>query len=83
MKSNLISLRLRQIRMESKPKVTQSDLVARLQTLGVYMDETMISKIEMGKRGVSDIELVALAKALKIPVNGLLSDLLEDEEKNK
>jgi transcriptional regulator with XRE-family HTH domain len=59
---------LRKARKAAKPPVTQLDLVARLQLLGVSIDQSAISKIEAGQRPGFDYDLAALAKALKVPV---------------
>jgi len=67
-KRNVIGSRLRKARKAAKPPITQLDLVARLQLLGVSIDQSAISKIEAGQRPVFDYELAALAKALKVPV---------------
>ena len=69
---NIIGERVRQARKNAKPSITQLDLVARLQTAGVKIDQSGLSKLESGRRPVSDIEVVELAKALKISVEGLL-----------
>jgi transcriptional regulator with XRE-family HTH domain len=69
---NLVGSRIRQARIAAKPRITQRDLIARLQVLGVMIDQSGLSKIENGQRPVSDIEAVALAKALKVSVAWLL-----------
>ena len=71
-KRNIAGARVRQARKIAKPPITQVDLVARLQLLGVVIDQSGLSKIENGQRPVSDIEVVALAKALKVSVAWLL-----------
>ena len=71
-KRNIVGSRVRNARREAKPPVTQTDLVARLQVLGVVIDQSGISKIESGQRPVLDFEVVALAKALKVAVAWLL-----------
>lgn len=71
-KRNVVGARIRQTRKAAKPPITQSDLVARLQVLGIMIDQSGISKIEGGQRPVLDIEVVALAKALKVSVEWLL-----------
>ena len=71
-KRNIVGARVRQARKIAKPPITQVDLVARLQLLGVVIDQSGLSKIENGQRPVSDIEVVALAKALKVSVAWLL-----------
>ena len=64
--------RVRQARKATKPPITQTDLVARLQLLDISIDQPGLSKIEGGQRPVSDIEVVALAKVLKVSVAWLL-----------
>ncbi len=61
---NIVGPRIRQLRRRARPPVTQTDLAARLQSAGVDIDQTAISKIEADKRLVSDIEVAAIAKAL-------------------
>jgi len=69
---NLVGNRVRQARKIAKPVITQGELIARLQVLGMMIDQSGLSKIENGQRPVSDVEVVALAKALKVPVDWLL-----------
>ena len=52
--------------------VTQKDLSARLEVQGLNIDQAMVSRIEKGERPVMDYELIAIAKALKIPSVELL-----------
>ncbi len=66
--------RVRQARKAAKPPITQLDLVARLQVLGMRIDQSGISKLESGRRPVTDIEVVALAKGLKVKVAYLLGE---------
>ena len=67
-----IGARLRQARLQSTPKITQKDLSARLETMEVYLDPTMLSKIENGKRKVSTEEATKIAQARKVDVRWLL-----------
>lgn len=73
-KRNIVGSRIRQARQTAKPPVTQRDLVARLQLLHLSIDQSGISKIEKGQRPVMDFEVVALAKALKVPASWLLGE---------
>ena len=73
-KKNLIGARVQQARKTAKPLITQGDLVARLQILGITIDQSGISKLESGKRPVLDKEVIALAKALKVSVSWLLEE---------
>jgi transcriptional regulator with XRE-family HTH domain len=69
---NIVGPQVRLARKEANPPVTQLDLVARLQTLGMTIDQSGLSKLENGNRPVSDKEVVALAEALRVPVSWLL-----------
>ena len=44
------------------------------QVLGITMDQSGLSKLENGQRLVSDIEVVALAKALRVSPLSLLQE---------
>ena len=74
MKKNVVGARVHQARKAAKPQITQGDLVARLQLLGMMIDQSGISKIEGGSRPVSDVEVTALAKALNISVAWLFGE---------
>jgi transcriptional regulator with XRE-family HTH domain len=69
---NIIGDRVREARIRYKPKVTQVELISRLQVRGLEMDETSISKIENKTRSVTDRELVAIADSLNVSINWLL-----------
>ena len=71
-KKNIIGTRIRKARNEATPPITQEDLVARLQLLGMKIDQGMISRIEQGDRLVTDIEVKGIAKALKVSVEWLI-----------
>jgi len=71
-KRNVVGARVREARREANPPITQLDLVARLQISGMKIDQSGLSKLESGKRPVSDTEVLALAKALNIAVAWLL-----------
>jgi len=73
-KRNIVGDRVQQARRAARPPITQTDLVARLQILGIQIDQSGLSKIESGRRPVSDIEVLALAKALKVSVAWLLRE---------
>ena len=59
---NLISERL--IELRNAHGLSQRDLAHRLQLAGFDMDKNVITRIETGKRYVTDIELKALAQVL-------------------
>ena len=75
MRKNIIGARIRKARLDAKPPITQSDLVARLQLGGLKdIDQPIISRIEKGNRIVADYEIKAIAKALKVSVGWLLNE---------
>ena len=74
MQRNIVGTRVRQARKSAMPQISQIDLVARLQLLGMKIEQSGISKIEQGHRPVSDVEVAALAKALKVSVAWLLGE---------
>ena len=71
-KKNIVGARVRQARKAAKPPITQNDLVARLQLQDMNIDQSALSKLENGQRPVSDIEVLALARALKVSLDWLL-----------
>jgi len=71
-KGNIVGKRVVEARKLANPKITQPDLVARLELKGLKVDQTIVSKIEHGVRPVTDVEVVALAEALGVTVNWLL-----------
>lgn len=56
---------------KNHPKISQETLVARMQTRGIMINRSSLSRIENGIRGLSDIEVLCFADALKVPVTFL------------
>lgn len=67
---NIIGPRLKTVRLSNK--LTQQQLSAKLETMAVYVDRASLSKIERQKRIVTDYELLALCKILKVSPNWML-----------
>lgn len=59
------------LRVAKSPKVTQDDMVGRLARHGVELNQSQIAKIESGERMLLDYEIIAFAKALRVPVQAL------------
>ena len=51
--------------------IDQKDFVARIQVLGVNIDDSSYSKLEGQIRKISDRELYAIAKALNVTIDSL------------
>ena len=71
---NVVGPRVRLARKQAVPKISQEDLCARLQVLGLQMERPAISKIETGYREVTDKEVLALAKTLGVSAAWLLGE---------
>lgn len=69
---NIISSSLKRMRIERG--LTQDELAAKMQTLGVNMDQQMISKIENNSRIVTDYELACFCHLLGVGVDEILQD---------
>jgi len=75
-RKNIVGPRVRKARKESQ--VTQMELAAQLQLLGISIDRSAIAKLESGRRPASDIELAAIAKVLKVPISWLFEEDIEE-----
>ena len=67
---NLIGKRLLEARL--KCDMSQRDLAVALQCHGLDVDRNVITRIETGKRYVTDIELQALAEVLGVTYSYLI-----------
>jgi len=71
---NIVGKRIRELRKTAKPRsISQEDLCGRVAVYGVTFTRDQIAKIETGKRRVFDFEAVAIAKALKVSLQYLVS----------
>ena len=75
-RKNIVGPRVRKARKESQ--VTQMELAAQLQLLGISIDRSAIAKLESGRRPASDIEIAAIAKVLKVPISWLFEEDIEE-----
>ena len=76
---NLIGKRLKELRKQCSPPVTQDQLSGRLAKLGIQLDRVAIAKIETGRRCVFDFEFKAFADALEIEPAILLAPSLVEK----
>jgi transcriptional regulator with XRE-family HTH domain len=60
------------VAIRKSKNIKQKDFLAQLQTLGMDISATSLSRLEGQHRLVADYEVVILAKALGITVNELL-----------
>lgn len=57
-------------------KITQEDLCARMQVMGYQISRSDISKLENGKKMITDFEIIGFMKALKVSLLDLFKDVL-------
>ena len=69
-RNNIIGAKLYHFRKQAK--MSQSEVADAMQLEGFEADRHAIRRIENGERFVTDIEIVLLVRALKIPVYELL-----------
>lgn len=74
---NIIYDRLR--RQREARGLSQGEVAARMQVLGVNLDQQMVSKIERNDRFVTDYELACFCKVLNVAERELLGDPFADE----
>ena len=68
---NLTGATIHRIRLSAHPKISQEDMAGRLARLGLQLTQSQVAKVEGGKRYLRDFEVLAFAKALKVPVQTL------------
>lgn len=51
--------------------MSQEELVAKLQLRGITIDRSALVRIEGQERSVRDVEIIALASALRVPIERL------------
>jgi len=69
---NIVGKKVREARHKNKPALSQKELAAKLELDGWKISRSTLSKIEAGIRQVTDFEVMALAKTLKVSPEWLL-----------
>ena len=77
---NIIFEQLRHFR--EKANLSQANLAAQMQTIGINIDQQMISKIEKNQRQVTDYELACFCKILNVSPEEMLSGFAEKHKKD-
>ncbi len=72
--NNISGRNIARIRKSISPTLSQRALADRLQLDGIDVDKNAIQRIECGKRFVTDIELVVIARVLEVSVVELLGE---------
>ena len=71
-RNNICGKQIAKYRIEMNK--SQRQLADMLQLTGLDIDKNAVQRIEAGKRFVTDIELVYLAKVLNVEIDDLLKD---------
>lgn len=71
---NICGPQIAKIRCSQKTALTQEQLTAKVQSLGLDIDRAAIAKIETKQRRVYDYEVVIFAKALNVCIADLLNN---------
>lgn len=77
---NIISKSLKLNRI--KNNLSQSQLAAKMQTMGVNLDQQMVSKIERNARIVTDYELACFCVVLGVDIQDMLREFQKGLEKS-
>ena len=73
---NIVGKRVQEARLKFKPPLSQEELAVRLELGGWTISRGTLSKIEAGIRRVTDFEVMALARTLKVSPEWLLDKQL-------
>ena len=71
-RKNIVGEKIRVARLSEKPSATQQDINARLQIHGTTLSASSIGKIENGTRPITDLQIIAFSKALKVKPEWLI-----------
>jgi len=74
--NNIVGKRVHEARRKFKPPLSQEALAARLELDGWKISRGTLSKIEAGIRRVTDFEVMALARTLKVSPDWLMDKQL-------
>lgn len=59
-------------RLRKDMGISQRELADRLQLAGLDIDKNAVQRMESGQRFITDIELIALCKTLRVSADALL-----------
>ena len=68
---NISGMRIEQLRKERGIK--QTELISKMQLMGVDINPSSLSKLEGQRRIATDLELLAISRILKVTVDELLN----------
>ena len=78
--NNIVGKKVSEARHKYKPSLSQKELAAKLELGGWKISRSTLSKIEAGIRQVTDFEVMALARTLKVSPEWLLDKELYEKK---
>lgn len=63
-----------------KNKLSQAQLSARLQVLGIDIPKNSIQRLECNNRVIKDFELAGISKVLNVSIDEMLEDFIKELE---
>lgn len=73
-RNNICGIAIRNLRINSTPRLSQRALADKLQLEGIDVDKNAIQRIESGQRFVTDVELIAFAHIFNVPLAALFQE---------
>ena len=73
-RENISGLNIKKYREALNPPCSQNSLASKLQLAGLNVHKNMVSMVENGKQGISDIELRTFALVLGVSVADLMDE---------
>ena len=83
-RANIAGLNIKKYREALDPPCSQNDLARKLQLAGLSVHKNMVSMVENGEQGISDVELRTFAQVLGVTISDLMDEsIYQDGTHNK
>ena len=73
-RANIAGLNIKKYREALDPPCSQNDLASKLQLAGLSVHKNMVSMVENGEQGISDVELRTFALVLGVSISDLMDE---------
>ena len=70
-RNNIAGIKMKELRKALK--ISQRELLDRLQVVGLDIDKNAVQRIESGQRFVTDIEILTIAKCFNVTIHNILN----------
>lgn len=75
---NVLGTKIRECR--EKQNISQAQLSAQLELLGISIPKNSIQRLECNARVIKDYELAGISKVLNVSIDSLLKDFIKELE---